>query len=605
MAMSVPRYNEPQVQEAALPGVRQSSVASPELLGAGGDRQIQQGNRMMEAGSELNQVAIKMQHEEDLRTVQGAVAQYTEGAQNFTLDAKDKRTGAGAAGLVGDFDKFHTETSQKILEGLHNETQKRAFAAQVARSRLAVRQDLGTFEINQGKLSTDANFKAVTDSQIGAAAAAGTPEAAAAFKDPLMRNVRAYAATRNMTPEQEQALLSSTLTQFHAQRIQQLVSDPKTAASAKDYFENNKAEIDGKQWAELGGFAKKGAATATGNDVATTVWTDMGPKAGTDEIKTYDMEERIRKELKGDDLAIESAIKNLRERETAFKTQRVEEAHKAQASVNQLVMKGAGLTQLRSSPEFIMLSQKDPKAARDISEFVENKQIRGLQRANALSAQADAAEVRADRRLHRDTMDVTLQVSDPTVLAGLSREQVTNLLPKLGIESTQFLLNRWEQYHKSGDALSEAKIDDQQFKSFAQRAGVDITPKSNDDAGKERLINLRDDVERIIGSEQQAKKRALTREEKDVILQRVIDDKVIQHNIFSRDQAVPALALPKSEQDSAYVMVGDKKVVMSQIPAEERSAIVAARKKAGLPVTQQGIAEYWIRKQQLKTNNGK
>jgi hypothetical protein len=52
---------------------------------------------------------------------------------------------------------------------------------------------------------------------------------------------------------------------------------------------------------------------------------------------------------------------------------------------------------------------------------------------------------------------------------------------------------------------------------------------------KKRIVDTRDKVERIIGSEQQAKKRPLTRDEKDKILQQQIDNTVIQHNAILLD----------------------------------------------------------------------
>jgi hypothetical protein len=588
--MVVPTYDTPQVQQAALPTVRQDSIVSPGMLSAGADRQFKQGEQVVAAGSALNAVAVQMQHQDDLRSVQTANATYQEAAQNFVMSARDKRTGAAASGLVDEFDGFHRDTVAKILPTLQSEAQKQAFGVTAARSRLALRHDVGTFQISETRKAADHAYEADVRSAANLGAIALTDDAAGIYRDQLVQKARAYAATKNFTPGsvEEQALLDTALTNFHAQRIQNLVQQDPMAAQA--YFEKNKGEIAGSQQAEIGAFAKKATATAAGSVTAAATWDALGPKSSADPVNIFDMETRVRSELKGNDAAIEAGIKSLRERDAAFKSQRIENAHAQEAAVNNLVLSGKFS---RSSPEFITLSTSNPQAARGIMDYVENRTVRNEQRAAARESREYTAEARRDAKLHRDTLDVTLQMSNPDVLVGMTRNQVTNLLPKLGSESTQHLLQKWEALTNNRAALSEAKLDEDQFKVFAQRAGLDVTPKS--DVDKERLITLRNNVERVIGAEQAAKKKALSREERDVILQQQIDNTVMQHNAWWRDQKVPAIALPADKQGEAYVLAGEKKekVVLSEIPAVFRVRTTRERQRVGLGTTEAQLAEIW------------
>jgi hypothetical protein len=598
MAMSVPTYDNAQVQEAALPGVRESSVVSPALLGARADRQIAEGTALMGAGDVLNAAAIKMKHEEDLRTVQTATAQYQEAAQNFTMDAKDKRTGAAAQGVVIDFDKFHTDTISKLMDGLKNPEQKQAFAVMAGRARLATRHDLGTFELSENRKAGDDSFNAVAKNTINAGAIASTDASAMAQRDILLSNTKAYAATRNMDAPTQEALVSKVMTDFHAQRIQQIVQSDPMAAQA--YFDAHKDEIAGAQQAEIGGFAKKATATAQGTTSAQAAWDSLGPKSSTEPVKVFDMEERIRKELKGNEPAIEAGLKSIRERDSAFKNQRVEDSHALEASVNKLVLGGASSQQLRASPEFLSLSEKNPQAARNIDQFVENKAYTAIARAAASESRADAAEARAERQKQRAGMGAYLQYSNPDVLAKMSDDQVINLLPTLGNELTHHLMEKKQALTKNGDKVVEARIDQQDFDHVAQEIGLrPFDTKKNEDE-KAQLGELKYAVEQRIDAEQRAQKRQLTREEKMKLVRQTVDDKVMQHNMIFPDKQVPAALLPKDAQGDAYVNVEGQKVKLSTIPADFRAQAITTRRTAGLSTSEETLAKLWLKNQAKK-----
>jgi hypothetical protein len=147
---------------------------------------------------------------------------------------------------------------------------------------------------------------------------------------------------------------------------------------------------------------------------------------------------------------------------------------------------------------------------------------------------------------HTAGIDIAMKLSDPEKLVTLTRNNIINLRTVIGNESTQKLLDKWDAYTKNGTLLSEGKLDNDQFNAFATRAGLD--PNSKDDTMKKRIVDTRDKVERIIGSEQQAKKRPLTRDEKDKILQQQIDNTVIQHNAILLDKPCPRSRCPTTSR---------------------------------------------------------
>jgi hypothetical protein len=314
------------------------------------------------------------------------------------------------------------------------------------------------------------------------------------------------------------------------------------------------------------------------------------------------MEDQIRVSLKGNDHAIEKAIKGVRERAAAYKDQRKEEANALEAGVNGLILGGKSTGDVRKSPEFIRLAAQDPESARKIDAYLENRDYTRVARAAAQESRAaaveqrkDAAESRAQRAKHNEGFDTALRLSDPDALMAMSRDQVVNLLPTLGNTHTAALVQRWDTFSKNEGALSEAKLDNVSFKNFARNAGLDINPKPNDTAAKERLVDLNDKINAVLSAEQVAKGKKLTRQERDDIIQKQTDDQVMVWRLF-KDPKLSVIAVDDKDLKNAYVEVAGKTVYLHTIPAAFRKSAMEARKAEGLHTTEAQLAELWLRK---------
>lgn len=289
----VPLYDAPQVQEAALPGARQESVASPELFGASA-RQLQVvGKQTADAGSEAVKIAVKLAHEADLEGVQRASAAYQKAAQDYTLEVKDKKTGPAAAGVVNDFDQWHKKTLSEMVQGLGNDNQKQAFATLAGRSALAVRHDLGAFQIQQSHHAAIQAANDYTTNTISLIAGATTNDAAAVHLDNLKNNIRAFAATQNLAAgsQGEKAMMMKAVTAAHFQRISNMVATDYTGAKA--YFEANKDEMDRTRDDDVAKLLKSGSIRT----IAQTTATELQAKG----MSEADGLAYIRSKLSGDE----------------------------------------------------------------------------------------------------------------------------------------------------------------------------------------------------------------------------------------------------------------------------------------------------------------
>jgi hypothetical protein len=595
----VPTYDEPQVAERALPSARQESVASPALFASQGEAFTAAGKGLQAAGVDLAAVAGRIQDRDNIDRVFQAETVFGDDLIKFETEQRSKKGAAALAdgGVTQLTQKFFDDNVRKRSETLGNDAQRRTFGQIAEKMRLQTLRTVSTHEANEARVSVTESAKAsIVGSVNRAAANANDWTVAEAEAKNIRTHIAALAKVNGYDQAQTDAAVGEHLTTLHKQMIQQLVRD--NPAAALTYFKKYEKEIDGDQRAEIGAFADKATATGVGDAAANAVWQELRPKSRNEPVALDTMEEKVRAQLKGNDDATEKAIKGLRERVSAYRDQRKEESNALEAGVNNLLIGGISTNALRKSPEFLKLSTQDPEAARKILTFKENQDYTAVARANAAEGLAYTRERRAEERKHTSSLDTTLRLMDPAVLAGIKdRNEIVNLLPVLGATSVQGLLQRYDTLTKSEDKLREAKIDHQDFNTIALTAGFRPNEPKKSEPEKDALVRLQAQVETAIDIEQRTKKRELTRDEKRGVMQREIDNAVLTPKFFGMGNDRRAVAvLTPDEQKVAYVLAGPnkEKVPLADIPLTFRLQATKSRAGQGLPTTEQQLAELWL-----------
>lgn len=91
-------------------------------------------------------------------------------------------------------------------------------------------------------------------------------------------------------------------------------------------------------------------------------------------------------------------------------------------------------------------------------------------------------------------------------------------------------------------------------------------------------------------------KRKASQQELKKILQEVEMDKVYKSRTAWVDKAdVPMITMKPEDYAKAYVKVGDEEISIATIPPTQRALIIPALRRAGQPITEQNIANYWVR----------
>lgn len=581
----VPTYDNLQVEERGLPGARQESAASALTFGAPGAELIATGKGMQSAGAQLAEIAGKIQDRENVDVVFRAETALKDDLIKHDAEQRAKRGAAALAdgGVTQQTEKWFGEAAQRHSSALSNPAQQRAFSKIAEGLRLSTLHSISNHQAQEARVSvTDSTNAAIVGSINRAAANANDWTVAEAEAANIRQHVAVLGKVNGHDQTVQDAIVGEKLTALHTQMIQQLVrSNP---AAVKAYYEKYEKDIDGSKRAELGEYARKATATSVGDGAAEAVWKTDGPKSRTDPVKLADMEARLRTELKGNDEAIKVGIAGLRERVGAYRDQRKEEANALEASVNGLILNGTSMASLRKSPAFLQLSTQAPEEARKILTFMEGQAAARESRAASAESRAYTAERRAADRLSNAGWGMRLKLQNPEVLARMSTNEVTNLLPLIGPEHTSYLLTKHESISKNADKLADAKMDKRSFDAVADSLGLNpYKPHKTEDEAR-RLGVLHNRVEEVLGREQAAlgQGKKLTDAQKEEIMRREMSKNLVGVGRIFDTQTPAITVLP---QDYSKVTV----------PKIDRTRITAALQKHGLPVTDKAVVELYLR----------
>ncbi len=202
--------------------------------------------------------------------------------------------------------------------------------------------------------------------------------------------------------------------------------------------------------------------------------------------------------------------------------------------------------------------------------------------------------------------------SDKNVVIDLERnpiEVATNLdsySHKLS-QSDYLGLKQYAAELKGESKVLAATVDSDMFDTSLIRFGyTDIVDKITDDKNAKDQYNFKFDYKQIkdawknrIDEVQTSTGKKLNRTEKQELLDEILADGVIskrtRKGIFGvADIVIPSVALEEDQFEDAFVLVGKDKVFVKRIPDEVRTYFIAGYEAAGIPYTEQMIANEYV-----------
>lgn len=157
---------------------------------------------------------------------------------------------------------------------------------------------------------------------------------------------------------------------------------------------------------------------------------------------------------------------------------------------------------------------------------------------------------------------------------------------------------------KAQDNVRAATFDNDMFESTMLSAKMPELVDPKNPTAKQEAINLRNKFKVLIDVEQTVKKRELTRDEKQKLLDQIVLDKVnLPGWVKDVGEVKPTFRLTEDEQAKAFVMWQGKKVLVASVPSEDRKQIMIALASAGKAATEENIVDYYMRNKDVNARD--
>jgi len=565
----VPTYDTFQVAPTVNPEAR---VVAPEYQDFASQQQSKTGAALLSAGSVGSRIAADMQNTANAVRVDDAVNQTKEAALALTYDKDNGFTTikgqaaldrASGQPLAVEYKNKLTQRISELSEKLGNDAQRQAFAM---KANDLVTNFYGTATAHETKEVTDYTLS-VQDGKLRNASNAIVldPLNAASVRsniEDINSAVYTVGKTKGLSAEQITAAQREALSQTHMNVVKSML-EKEDPDGASVYFKEYSKQMSGVQVAD----AQKMLNQADNAKVAITtsnqLWNTLGPKFYNDPVDIYKMEQKAREMYPDSPTKSAAIITELRNRKAAFDSSESEFVSANVNSVGKLMLLGKTINQIKASPEFNAL----PGAKQnELSNFIND-------RSHMLWARSGEDLIRLERETARKNIAAYFEYTDPNKIVSMKRDEVAALFPKLGIEHTANLLQRWDTLQNK-DALLTSKMDAEQFNALANQFNLNPFEPKKSESQKAELGTLHNNINGLLEQAAKEKRQPLTREEKENIMRKEMAKTVTVGGMMPfglSDSSKPIAQLSDEER---------KKVIVPSAARQEISAKMAERYKS-------------------------
>jgi len=528
----IPRHQGPQ-PGAALPNVRVNTDPGP-IEGFGGGRAAAPALDQQRLAQVADALWQKQTEKIDTALVLESENKAWEIEKQLFHDAENgafTRRGKDAMPALDEAMTQYRERIDEITNGLTSERQRQIFKDRAQARRIALEGQAERYVSGEIRSYTDAQHQAALDKL--------TEQSALAFDDPdqlatLQAEKRViietYGQQFGIDGAELEKQIRAEVSKSHSVVMGRMLAQGLDI-TAKEYFTAHQEEMTANDRAEVERQVFRASTDGEGMRGSDAVWKTMGPTDLNAPIRLADMEEVLREQFKDQPDVLKAAIQDLRSRVEAFNTQQREVTASNSAEVLGAFNNGLSRAEAIRLPQYLAL-RGDEQIKLNTYMLDRNKTM------------TDRAREEQARRGFASYW----QHSDPNVLSKMSENEVLALEPELGQELVSALMNGKRSLSKG--EVRAASIDADHFKYLLRQ--VDIDPEDKDMAGD--IGALKFHTENAIEREQMNKGRALTRDEKSVVMQNIINDTVLIRK-WGRDPSRIMATLTRDERGRAYVPI--------------------------------------------------
>lgn len=563
----VPTYDGAQVRRAGLQPPMQSTPDVSSGLQAAG-----------RAFSQVADVADQVAQRDASEQAFNAHAKLQQDWLAFDADARTKYRGQNADQYKAEVEKWWSDAPAKYGADLNPMAKKMASRAMLQTQTQAIGSSLSYWNAEKDR-ATDEAAVAAKGSEAQFAITTGTPEAITVAKAKIAGINANTAQRKGWTPEQLAQENVRDVSLMHTSMVNKLMSTD--TAAAQTYFDANKGEIMAPQQEALREKLTTVTAAADGDKKAGEVWQQFGPTKDGEAVQLDKMEAAIREAYANDPMRQKAAIAGVRERAQAFNAAEGERRAQNTNSAWAVYQQTRSLSAMQKSPAFLALpAGEQVKLTNEVTDRQHMLYVRGVE-----------DQARAEALKAKQSFPAFLEYSNPTTLAGMSRQQVQALQPYLGNQLTDHLVQKWDTL-QTRDAKIAASMDQQDFNHVADSLGLKPFANNKTEDEKRQLGELQYRVEQMIDQVQRATGKPMLREDKMTLMRREMATTVSQSTWLGMgSKETPVIAMTPDD------------VAKVKVPADQRERLVALL-KAGYdknPIPEYEPTEDNIRRLYLRT----
>jgi len=311
-----------------------------------------------------------------------------------------------------------------------------------------------------------------------------------------------------------------------------------------------------------------------------TIWSSLGPQRDMDPVNVDVMRKAIDKQMSDRSPAERKAAYALLDDKARIHNFSANERNAAKVSgVWNLVLANKPLSEIVRSPEF---SQLDGTTKIKIQSEIESFRKKDVDPVGRMNRYLEFTK-------------------DPAALAAMTPNEIMSKSDILGEELTIRLLDKRQALNDPANVI-EARMDEDTFKRLADDANLNPYDTKKSEKDRAALGRLKTTVEQKIDIQQQNLKRKLSPQEKEDIMRKELDNKVMV-DVFGRDKEMPIALVEQDKLGDTYVVVQGVEVKLNSIPAQSRNMIIRQLRAAGRPITERGIAEIYIMSRKQPSRN--
>lgn len=543
---SLTTYNSPQATPAALPGARESTVASPGLFSAEGDQQQRFGHNAMSAGANGLEIATDMQTRQNADMVFRAETALKTEYIAFENSVRERR-GQDAVGAAKETADWWDKKAAEHADVLQNPVQKYLFNQQAQKLKLPSLDVVSNYEAEQRRHSLDESANASIGSSINLAAANATnPIAVGVAREDIIQRTQIRAHINGWGADMRMAEIDKNLTTLHSQVIQNLADT--NPAVARAYFAANKDEINGTQYDAIDKLLKKAGNIEDAQKAVDALSAMQASEPeGLEQIRgNYTGETRVHAEIMWKQRFAEKDAMREADQKSA-----------ADAGWN-IYSKGGGIGAIPASV-WQRMDGKDVLAIRDRAE-----------------KDAEGKPVKTDFALWSDLNQMS--IDDPK---GFMKTDLRRYASVISTDDLKGFGNRQrEMATDNGKGIAE----------LGTQVAVAHNQLGWGDGDKDKKGAFDHAVYNALEVERQKKGKDLTYPERQAVIDRMMIDGKLNGSGVIWDTRGKYYEF--SDQENA-------KNFVAKIPDTEKEKIKAALTRAGKPVTDESIAQLYAEKNKL------